>query len=59
MFLVSQGGTFGKHCWSKSVNAMAQVREPETGEVLLEMWRSESLEKKLPKEQYLPVSATH
>ena len=51
-FLCHKGGHLAKHCKSRSVNAMAQVKEPETGEVsLLEMWRSGPLEKKLPKEQ--------
>ena len=36
-FLCSKGGHFTKHCKSRSVNAIAQVKEPETGEI--HCWR--------------------
>ena len=36
-FLCCKGGHLAKHCKSRSVNAIAQVKEPETGEV--HCWR--------------------
>ena len=49
MFLMSQGEHLAKHYKSRSVNAIAQVMEPVTGEVCC--WRSGSLEKKLHTEE--------
>ena len=59
-FFCHNSGHLTRHSKSRSVNAIAKIRKPETGDSCC--WKCKEvghLKKKAAQKQWIPVSATH